>query len=66
MSELIEKQETTQHDINSLISAIRTVERQMNEAENIRIQINIRPLVLDNSLIEIGGVKVHQFDLTYN
>ena len=63
MSELIEKQETTKHDINSLTSGIRTLDRQMSEAENIRIEMNIHPLILDNRLIEITRAKTHQFDL---
>jgi hypothetical protein len=64
MSELIEKQETTKNDINSLTFTIRTLERQMNEIEHIRIQVDIRRLILDNSLIEIGRAKIVPFDLS--
>jgi hypothetical protein len=64
MSELIEKQETTKHDIDSLKSAIRTLERQMNEIEHFRIQVDICPLMIDNRLVQIGRSETHQFDLS--
>ncbi len=63
MTELIEKQETTKNDINSLTSAIRTLERQLNEIEHIRLQVDIRPLMIDKNLIQVVRLKKHQFNL---
>jgi hypothetical protein len=64
MRELIEKQETTKNDIDSLTFTIRTSERQMNEIEHFCIQVDIRPLMIDNRLVQIGGSETHQFDLS--
>jgi hypothetical protein len=64
MTELIEKQETTKNDINSLTSAIRTLERQLNEIEHTRVQIDICPLMIDKQLVQIGKSETHQFDLS--
>jgi hypothetical protein len=63
MTKLIEKQETTKNDINSLTLAIRNLEQKMNEIEHIHIQVDIHPLVIDDSSIQIGKSKVYQFDL---
>jgi hypothetical protein len=63
MTKLIENQETTKNDIDTLTLAIRNLEQKMNEIEHIRVEIDIRPLTMDNSLIQIGKSKGHQFDL---
>jgi hypothetical protein len=63
MTTLIENQETTKNDIDTLTMAIRNLEQKMNEIEHIRVEIDIRPLKIDNSLIQIGKPKGHQFNL---
>jgi len=63
MTKLIEKKETTKNDINSLTSAIRNLEEKMNKIEHIDIQVDIHPLVIDDSSIQIRKSKVYQFDL---
>ncbi|CAF2969709.1 unnamed protein product [Rotaria sp. Silwood2] len=63
MIELIDKQETTKNDINSLTLAIYTLEQKMNEIEQIHIQVDMHSLVIDDNLIQIGKSTMHQFDL---
>jgi hypothetical protein len=63
MTQLIDKQETTKNDIKSLTSAIRTLEQKMNEIEQVRVQVDVRPLTIDDRLINIGTLKEHRFDL---
>jgi hypothetical protein len=63
MTKLIENQETTNNDIDTLTMAIRNLEQKMNKIERIRVEIDIRPLTIDNSLIQIGKPKLHQFNL---
>jgi hypothetical protein len=63
MTELIEKQETTNNDIDTLTSVIRNLEEKMNEIEHIHVEVDILPLVIDDSSIQIRKSKVHQFDL---
>ncbi|CAF1353277.1 unnamed protein product [Rotaria sp. Silwood1] len=63
MTELIDRQETTKNDINSLTLAIHTLEQKMNEIEQIHIQIDLHSLEIDNNLIQIKKPKLNHFDL---
>jgi archaellum component FlaC len=63
MTKLIENQETTKNDIDTLTLAIRNLEQKMNEVEHIRVEVDIRPLKIDKSLIQIGKSKIHLFNL---
>jgi len=63
MTKLIEKQETTKNDINSLTSAISNLEQKMNEIEHFRVHVDVHPLIIDDRLIQIGKSKVHEFGL---
>jgi hypothetical protein len=63
MTQLIDKQETTKNDINLLTSAIRNLEQKMNEIEQVRVQVDVRPLTIDDRLVQIGTLKEHRFDL---
>jgi hypothetical protein len=64
MSELIEKQETTKHDIDFLTSGIRTLDQQMNEIGKFQVQIDIRPLMIDSHLVHIRRSEIREFDLS--
>jgi len=63
MTRLIENEETTNSDIDSLTSTIRNLEEKMNEIEHVRVQVDVHPLIIDDCLIQIGKSRVHEFDL---
>ena len=63
-SKLIDTQETTKKDINSLISTIRMLERQMTEIEHSRVKIDIRPLNIDEGIIRIKQTNTYRLDLS--
>ncbi len=63
MANLIDKQETTKNDINNLTSAIRDLEQNIKQIEQIRVQVDTHPLMMDDRLIQIEKSKKQQFDL---
>ena len=64
MNELIEKQETTTNDIHSLTKAIGSLAEKMNEIEQMRVCVDIHPLLMDDSLIRIGQSVISGFSLS--
>jgi hypothetical protein len=64
MSELIREQEATHKDIDSLTVTVRDLEREINKIEQISFQVEIKSLVLDDSLIHIENSDINRFDLT--
>ncbi|CAF0954965.1 unnamed protein product [Adineta steineri] len=63
MSRLIDQQETTKHDINSLTSAIHDLKQNMNSVEQIQLQLKIHPLLVDDRLIQIEKIEKQPFSL---
>jgi polyhydroxyalkanoate synthesis regulator phasin len=63
MSELIEEQEATHKDIDSLTSTVRGLEREMNKIEKTSLQVEIKALLIDDSLIQIEDSDANRFDL---
>ena len=64
LSELIREQEATHKDIDSLTATIRDLEREMNQIEQTSCQIEIKSLVLDDSLIHFDNSDINRFDLS--
>jgi hypothetical protein len=64
MSELIREQEATHKDIDSLTSTVRDLEREMSKIEQTSLQLEIKSLVIDDSLIQIEDSDVNRFDLS--
>ncbi|CAF2455365.1 unnamed protein product [Rotaria sp. Silwood2] len=62
--ELINTQETTREDIDSLTSTIHQLERYMNNLEQGCLTINIRPLVIDDTVVVIEKKTKHELDLS--
>ncbi|CAF0852046.1 unnamed protein product [Adineta steineri] len=63
MIRLINQQDTTKHDINSLTSAIHDLKQNMNSIEQIQIQLKIHPLLVDDRLIQIEKIEKQSFSL---
>ncbi len=63
MSELIQEQEATHKDIDSLTSIVRDLGREMSKIEQTSLQVEIKPLILDDSLIQIDDSDTNRFDL---
>ncbi|CAF2131285.1 unnamed protein product [Rotaria magnacalcarata] len=64
MSELIQEQEATHKDIDSLKSTLRDLEREMSKIEQTSLKIEIKSLVIDDSLIHIEDSDINRFDLS--
>ncbi|CAF1272927.1 unnamed protein product, partial [Adineta steineri] len=64
MSELINEQEATHKDIDSLTVTVRDLEREIEKIEQTSFQVEIKSLVLDDSLIHIENTDINRFDLT--
>ena len=64
MTELIQEQETTHRDIDSLTSTVRDLEREMSKIEKTSLQVDIKALVIDDSLIQIEDSDANRFDLS--
>ncbi|CAF2805392.1 unnamed protein product [Rotaria sp. Silwood2] len=64
MSELIQEQEATHKDIDSLKSTLRDLEREMSKIEQTSFQIEIKSLIIDDSLIHIEDSDINRFDLS--
>src|ERR1700722_16884972 len=63
VARLIQEQEATSDKIESLKSSIRSVERALENIQQTSVQVDIRPLVIDDSLIDIEESNTNQFDL---
>ncbi|CAF5120254.1 unnamed protein product, partial [Rotaria sp. Silwood1] len=64
ISELINAQETTRKDIDSLTSTIRQLETNMNNIEQTCFTINTRPLIIDETFILIKKTTKPELDLS--
>ena len=64
MNELIQDQETTHKDIDSLTVTVRELEREMKKIEQSSLQVDIKALVIDDSIIQIEDSDINRFDLT--
>ncbi len=64
MSELIQEQEATHRDIDSLTSTVRDLEREMSKIEQTSLQVEMKALVIDDSLIQIEDSDTNRFDLS--
>jgi hypothetical protein len=64
MTELISEQEATHKDIDCLTVTVRDLEREINKIEQTSFQVEIKSLVLDDSLIQIENPDINRFDLT--
>jgi polyhydroxyalkanoate synthesis regulator phasin len=62
VAELIREQETTRQDIDSLTSTIHHLKEQMDKIENTCFDINTRPLMIDDSFIDIK--ELNKLDLS--
>jgi len=59
---LTREQEATRQDIDTLTSSIRNLGKAMNKIEQERFQVNIRPLSVDDTIIQFKEIYVHEFD----
>lgn len=64
ISDLIDKQETTQNHIKSLTSSIEILKQKMNQIEQMSIKVNRNPFMIDKDLINFVQSKAHQLDLS--
>jgi hypothetical protein len=64
IAKMINVQQTTNTNINLLISNIKTLQEQMKQIENISIEIDVSSLVIDDSLIEIDIPDPYQSNLS--
>ena len=63
MSELIQEQEATHKDIDSLTSTVRDLERELSKMEKTSLQVEIKALHIDDNLIQIEDSDANRFDL---
>ncbi|CAF3356246.1 unnamed protein product [Rotaria socialis] len=63
MTELIRQQETNQGNIDALTLAIRHIHDDIKNIENTRLQIDIRPLNIDDSFIFIQDFEPNKCNL---
>ncbi|CAF0949058.1 unnamed protein product [Rotaria sp. Silwood1] len=64
ITELINAQETTRQDIDSLTSTIRQLETNMKIIEQTCLTINTRPLLIDDTIISIETTTEHELNLS--
>ncbi len=64
IAEFIRKEETTMKNIDSLKTDIHNVKEKINNMEQIRIEVVVRPLVFDDTLIRIEELHIHPLDLS--
>ncbi len=64
VAELLREQEATQDDIDSLMSNIRDLTRELDVIEQTCLRINTRPLVINGDLIQIKGAIEKELDLS--
>ena len=58
INELIEKEDTTIEDLNSISSTIHSLRREITQIEYKSIDLNINPLEIDDKLIQIGDENI--------
>ena len=63
MTKLIQEQEATHRDIDSLTATVRELEREMSKIEKTSLQLDIKPLLIDHNLIQIEDSDANRFDL---
>ncbi|CAF1392321.1 unnamed protein product [Rotaria sp. Silwood1] len=63
MTELIRQQESNQGHIDSITVAIRHIQDEIKTIENTRLQLEIRPLTIDDSLIFIEEFEPNKCNL---
>ncbi|CAF2455618.1 unnamed protein product [Rotaria sp. Silwood2] len=64
ISELINSQETTRQDIDSLTATIHQLKRNMNDIEQTCFIINTRPLRIDDTFILIKNTTEKELDIS--
>jgi hypothetical protein len=64
VAKLVREQEVTRQDIDLLTADIRQLENEINETEQASLKISTRPIVVDDSLVQIKLTNVHQLDLS--
>ena len=64
LSELMREQEATHKDIDSLTHIVRDLEREINQIEKTSLQVDVKSLVLDDSLIQIENLEANRFDFS--
>ncbi|CAF2864357.1 unnamed protein product [Rotaria sp. Silwood2] len=65
VNKLIEKQDTTIDDLNSISCNIQSIRREITEIEYRSIDLNINPLEIDHKIIQVGDEYVrHDFNLS--
>ena len=64
MTKLIQEQEATHRDIDSLTATVRDLEREMTKIEKSSLQLDVKPLVIDDNLLQIEDADTNRFDLT--
>ena len=61
---LIREQQVTHQDIGELSSTIDHLEKEINNLDGKFVEIQTRPLILDNNWISIRGINDEQYDLS--
>jgi hypothetical protein len=64
LAKIIDDQAATQEDIDTLTSTIRQLEKQINKIEETRFMIDIRPLLIDDNIVQVKDVCTRKFDLS--
>ncbi len=64
LMESIHEQETTRQNVDLLTTTIRHLQRRMNNIMEKSFQINISPLTIDKTLINITETDEYKFDLS--
>ncbi len=62
LDKLIREQEATRQDIDILTSTICQLEKEMNNIEEAHFQVNTRPLLIDDTIIQFKEIHQHDFD----
>lgn len=64
IAKMVNVQQTTNSNINLFMSNIKTLQQQMNQIENISIQVDFSPILIEDNLIEIDISDPHESDLS--
>jgi hypothetical protein len=60
----IDAQEVPRQDIDTLTLTIRRLEKEINEVEQERFEVNACPFLMDNCMVQFQKVCKYQFDLS--
>ncbi|CAF4408343.1 unnamed protein product, partial [Adineta steineri] len=63
INELLDKQETTYDDINSLTLSIDRLKQNLNEIDQLSINVNISPYKINKELISFNQSYLQEFNL---